>query len=56
MLLHLKGVIPQEAECVPDGQESLFNSASLSGWRDAGEVGRKEDVLRTDKGVGLKSP
>ena len=53
MLFHLKGVISQEAEIVPDGQESLSNSSSLSGLR---EVGRKEGMLRADKAVGLKSP
>lgn len=36
--LHLKRVISQKAECVPDGQESLPSPASLSGLRDAGEA------------------
>lgn len=40
----------------PEGQEGLSDSASLSGLRDTGEAGRKEDVLRADNAIGLKSP
>lgn len=39
-LLHLKAAISQEAKCVPEGQESLSNRASLNGLRDTWEAGR----------------